>query len=172
MSDQPLVDLVIEDPAWEEALPDLAELATAAAAEALDEAGQPAEGWQIALMACSDGRIAELNGSFRGKPQATDVLSWPAFDPLPPVAPAPRTHLGDIAIAYETCIRDANSLGIGLKDHATHLILHGCLHLLGYDHLEPEEAETMEGMEIRALARLGFGDPYRRRDAVGPRPDR
>ncbi|MEM9145310.1 MAG: rRNA maturation RNase YbeY [Pseudomonadota bacterium] len=172
MNAEPLVDLVIEEPAWTEALPDLAILAERAVAAALSAAGQDPADWQIALLAASDMRITALNDRFRAKPTATDVLSWPAFATLPPVAQGPRTHLGDIAIAFQTCQRDAESLGIGLKDHATHLILHGCLHLLGHDHMDPDEAAEMEGIETRALRGLGIADPHRRRDAAGPRADR
>lgn len=168
---EPLVDLVIEEPGWTAALPDLATLAETAVAAGLKEAGHDPDGWQVALMAGSDARIAALNGAFRGRARPTDVLSWPAFRQVPPVAPAPRTHLGDIALALETCANDADALGIGLKDHAIHLILHGSLHLLGYDHDSPDEAAAMEGIEVRALARLGIADPYGRRDAAGPRAD-
>jgi len=167
-----LVDLLSEDPDWAVAVPDLADLADNAVCAALEGAGRRPEDWQVALMACSNARIAALNASFRGKSDPTDVLSWPAFETAPDVAPAPRTHLGDIALAFGVCRKDADALGIALKDHATHLIVHGCLHLLGFDHFEPEEAAKMEGMEVRALETLGIQDPYRRRDAGGPRPDR
>ena len=69
-------------------------------------------------------------------------------------------ELGDIAIAYETCLREATEKGISVQQHVTHLVIHGILHLLGYDHISDTEAEEMEGLEIKALAKLGVGNPY------------
>ncbi|MEL6599980.1 MAG: rRNA maturation RNase YbeY [Pseudomonadota bacterium] len=161
------VDLVIEDPRWEALpLPRLAEVGTRAALTAAD-AG---EGYEIVLMACDDARIADLNAEFRDKSTPTNVLSWPAHDlaPLvageaPPAPPAPDGFddaLGDIALAYETCIREAREQGKPIEDHLTHLILHATLHLLGYDHTHAADAALMEGLERKALAQLGIPDPY------------
>ncbi|MEL6574366.1 MAG: rRNA maturation RNase YbeY [Pseudomonadota bacterium] len=161
-----IVDLVIEAPAWGDALPDLPAIAEAAAEAALLAAGQATIGQEIAVLACDDARIASLNADFRSKPAATNVLSWPAH-PLAP--PAPGAHppappapgpLGDVAIALETCLAEAKAAGLPLKDHVLHLILHGCLHLLGYDHQTEADAALMEDMERRQLARLGIADPY------------
>ncbi len=157
----PLLELVIEEPAWEAALPGLEALAETAAALALAEAGADPARWQISLLACSDARIAVLNAAFRARAEPTDVLSFPAFaHPLPDPGPGPRTHLGDLALALETTRRDAEMSGRDLKDHAIHLIIHGCLHLLGHDHDTEAAAGMMEGIEIRALGRLGIADPY------------
>lgn len=171
-SADPLVDLVLEEPGWADALPSLAEIATKAAWLALEEVGLPDEGFSIALLACDDARIAELNGEFRGRPQPTNVLSWPAFDLVPaspgaypPKPPSggvagPRQPLGDIAIALETVTREAEQQNLPLKNHATHLILHACLHLLGYDHETAPDAALMEELERHSLARAGIPDPY------------
>ncbi|HET7410684.1 MAG TPA: rRNA maturation RNase YbeY [Paracoccaceae bacterium] len=168
----PLVDLVVEEPGWERALPDLGDVATLAAELALDAAGTPADRFAISLLACNDDRIGALNAQFRGRPKPTNVLSWPAFPlappgpgqppPQPPVdgASGDRQPLGDVAIALETVVREAEQRGFPLKNHATHLILHGCLHLLGYDHQIPQDAVLMEDLERRALARAGIPDPY------------
>ena len=168
----PLVELALEEPGWTEALPDLEALASAAVRLALEAAGLDPADWSVAVLACSDTRIAGLNAAFRERAQPTNVLSWPAFAPPLPPAPAPRTHLGDIAIALGTVSREAHSAGIPLKDHATHLILHGCLHLIGYDHDTDSAADMMEGLERRALARIGIPDPYERGGAALPHPDR
>ena len=160
---EPLVDLVIEEPAWA-AVPGFAEAVEMGAKLALEATGRDPAQWQVALLACSDARISALNAGFRGRESATDVLSWPAFDPAPPPAPVsgagPRTPLGDVAIALETTRKDAEARGLDLKDHVVHLILHSVLHLLGFDHVDAGDAETMEAIEVRALARIGLSDPY------------
>lgn len=178
----PLVDLVVEFVAWVEVLPSLQDDAETAARLALEEAGLDPDGWEIGLLACDDQRIAELNAEFRGKETPTNVLSWPAFD-LAPESPGGRPQLpertpgipvqslGDVAIALQTVRREAAERAMPLKDHVIHLILHGSLHLLGFDHESPEDAETMEGIETRALARIGVADPYLRSDAGQAHPD-
>jgi probable rRNA maturation factor len=164
---EPLVDTVIEDPRWQDILPPLAE--TAARATLAELSLDPA--WfQIVVMGCDDARIATLNTEFRGKPAPTNVLSWPALDRAAenpgdmPFLPEGQTdepeELGDIAIAYETCAREAADQAKSLEDHATHLIVHAVLHLLGYDHLNDADATLMEETEIRVLAKLGVADPY------------
>ena len=167
----PLVEFLIEGEAWVEVLQDLDAVAEAAAFAALEEAGLPRQRYAISLLACDDARIAQLNKSFRGKETPTNVLSWPVFElqpeapgALPPRPPVPdgdnRILLGDVAIALQTCQREAAATSKPLKNHVTHLILHGCLHLLGYDHGTDADAALMEGKERRALARLGIPDPY------------
>lgn len=187
VTDDPLVELVIEAPGWQQALPGLAAQARTAARLALEAAGLDPEGWSLCLLACDDDRIAELNREFRGREGPTNVLSWPAFAlaperpgawPHPPPAPADaapdqlRPSLGDVALALQTAEREAAAAAIPLQDHVLHLILHGCLHLLGFDHETDEDAAVMEGIETRALARIGVVDPYSREDAVRPPPDR
>ena len=178
-----LVELVIEEPAWTEALPGIEALAETAARLALEAAGLDPERWTLCLLACDDARIADLNRDFRARAAPTNVLSWPAFELAPerpgarPAAPpqsatGPRQPLGDVAIALQTTRREAGASATPLKDHVIHLILHGCLHLLGFDHEAEEDAETMEGIETRALARIGVADPYTRGDAGQPHPKR
>jgi probable rRNA maturation factor len=169
--EEPLVEIVLEEPAWEAALPDLAAVAETAARLAIEATGRDPADWQVSLLACSDDRIAALNAAFRGRRGPTDVLSWPAFAGPPREAPRPRTHLGDVAVALGTTRKDAAEANLPLKDHAIHLILHGCLHLLGHDHGTEEEAGMMEDLERRALARIGLGDPYDRGDADRLHPD-
>jgi probable rRNA maturation factor len=166
---EPLVDTLIEDPRWE-AL-GLDTLAEAAARAALSGAGLPVEGFEISLLGCDDRRIAELNADFRGKPQPTNVLSWPSDergadrDGAAPRRPRPGPEgmpdeLGDIAIAYETCAREAAEQGKDVKDHVMHLLVHGTLHLLGYDHVRDGDAALMEGLEARVLDGMGIANPY------------
>ncbi|MCU0827742.1 MAG: rRNA maturation RNase YbeY [Tabrizicola sp.] len=164
-----LVETIVEDERWEAfGLATVAERAGRAAISAL---GLPVEGFQISLMGCDDARIAELNADFRGKPQPTNVLSWPSEERASecvgeaPDLPAPGTadepdSLGDIALAWETCSHEASEQGKPMVDHVTHLIVHGVLHLLGYDHIEDEDAALMEALEVRILASLGVSDPY------------
>lgn len=164
-----LVETVIEDARWEAF--GLALLAERAARAALAGAGLSAQGFLIGLMGCDDARIAVLNADFRGKPKPTNVLSWPSEErgaeyvgeappaPEPGQADDPES-LGDIAIAWETCAKEAEAQGKPLADHVTHLVVHGTLHLLGYDHVEDEDAALMEGLEVRILASLGVSDPY------------
>ncbi len=114
-----------------------------------------------------DARSAALNAAFRGQEQATNVLSWPLRDRAPeregarPALPgAEECELGDIALAYDTCTAEARAAGRVLSDHVTHLVVHGVLHLLGYDHLRDGDAELMERLEREILGTLGVDDPY------------
>ena len=164
-----IVDIVIEDPRWEDfGLEALAEIAVRAAMAELE---MEAEGYLLCLMGCDDARIAELNADFRGKPTPTNVLSWPSEErgaeddgdlpepPEPGDAEDPD-ELGDIAIAWEPCAREAEEQDKPFRDHVTHLVVHGFLHLLGYDHIRERDAALMEACEVRILARLGLSDPY------------
>ena len=162
------IDLEIEASGWE-AL-DLPALAERAATLVLDDHGLDPEICSLSILACDDARIAELNGEFRAKAQATNVLSWPAEERgaerpgAPPARPAPdifgEIPLGDLAIAYETCTREAADQGKPLENHVTHLLVHAILHLLGYDHIRDEDAQLMEEIEIRLLESQGIVNPY------------
>jgi len=163
------VETLIEEPRWGES--GLEALAERACATTLAHLELEPDAFEISLLACDDARIAALNASFRDKPQPTNVLSWPAEDlsaiaeggtpARPEQAPeGMETELGDIAIAYETCVREATEQGKRLDDHLTHLLVHSCLHLLGYDHICPKDAERMEALEVEILAKLGIADPY------------
>lgn len=166
---RPLVDTVIEDARWQGfGLADAAEHAARAALAAL---GLDPAGFSLVVMGCSDARIAALNADFRDKPRPTNVLSWPSDergadeDGAPPRLPAPGAEhdpleLGDIAIAWETCMAEAAAAQKPAHDHVTHLIVHATLHLLGYDHIRDGDAARMEGLETAILAGLGLADPY------------
>lgn len=161
------IDLLVEDPGWTEI--DLETLATRAAEATLAHLGIDGPA-RVVVLATSDGEVARLNAEFRGKPGPTNVLSWPAAPLAPPAPgqppPPPRPditgeiELGDIALAHGTCAREAQNGGIPLTQHATHLVVHGLLHLLGYDHICDEDAGLMERTEIAILHGLGAPDPY------------
>ena len=116
------------------------------------------------LLFVDDAEVQELNREWRGKDKPTNVLSFPMLsraDLLALPADGSPEMLGDMALALETCTREAAEKGISLESHATHLIVHGLLHLAGHDHeTSPEEARAMEVLEIKALALLGIEAPY------------
>lgn len=116
------------------------------------------------LLFTSDSEVHVLNREWRERDKPTNVLSFPMLereDLLDLGADGPPEMLGDIALAHETCAREAAEKGIALTDHVTHLIIHGLLHLAGHDHVDSDEdAEKMEALEIAALAKLGIADPY------------
>ena len=166
---EPLVDTVIEDARWEGV--DLPALADRAASATFSALGLAEAGFALCVMGCNDARIAELNGEFRSKGKPTNVLSFPAWDrssavpgmvpDLPEAGDADDPEaLGDIAISYDTCVRETVEQGKELSHHVTHLVVHGILHLLGYDHIEDVDAALMETTEARILASLGVDDPY------------
>jgi probable rRNA maturation factor len=136
---------------------DVASDAVMAAAGAL--AAELAIGGSEACVALSsDAEVARLNATYRGKQTATNVLSFPAaraFDPA-----VGLRSLGDLVLAAETVEREARELGLPHEHHLQHLVVHGLLHLLGYDHEKDDEAEEMEALEVRILARLGIDNPY------------
>ena len=159
------VDVIIEDERWSGV--DLEALATKAEAWVFRELDL-GEDWELCVMACDDARIADLNAEFREKPTPTNVLSWPSEErgaedagthPEKPDGPDPE--LGDIAISYETCMREAEEAQKPFEDHVTHLLVHGILHLLGYDHIRDQDATLMETLETKILGKMGISDPYR-----------
>ena len=163
-----ILDINIEDARWEAA--DLEGLASKAAAAVLLLLGIDDDEAELSVLGCNDARIADLNAEFRGKSSPTNVLSWPAeeraaeIDGEMPDAPEADVfgaiELGDIAIAYETCAREAEAAGKSLEAHATHLLVHGVLHLLGFDHERDRDATLMEGLETEILGKMGIEDPY------------
>jgi probable rRNA maturation factor len=150
------LSLDIDDPSWS-AIPGLEEKSRAAVAAALAAAHRTGD-LEISLLYTDDAEITRLNADWRGKSAATNVLSFPAPDmPLPPGEAKP---LGDIVLAAGVVAREAQEQGKSLEAHTLHLLIHGMLHLLGHDHVEDDEAETMEAMERTILAGLGIADPY------------
>ena len=158
------IQISIEEGAWpsEERLLEMSGQVLGAAANFLrDKEKQPfpkAGAPEVSLVFTSDAQIRGINAEWRSQDKPTNVLSFPAFPLTPGKMPGPM--LGDIIFAQETLTREATDLGKSFDDHLTHLMVHGFLHLFGYDHMDDEEAEKMEGLETRILAELGLSDPY------------
>lgn len=158
------IQISIEEGAWpsEERLAEMSARVLGEAADYLrkmekqpfPKTGAP----EVSLVFTSDAEIRGINAEWRSQDKPTNVLSFPAFPLTPGKMPGPM--LGDIIFAEETLTREAGELGKSFDDHLTHLMVHGFLHLFGYDHIEDEEAEKMEGLETRILAELGLSDPY------------
>ena len=118
---------------------------------------------EISVLLTDDDTVRELNAEYREKDKPTNVLSFPMTDPndlRDTKVAGPELLLGDIVLARGVCEAEAMQKGVSVDDHATHLIVHGTLHLLGCDHDDDDEASEMEAREIRALARLGIPNPY------------
>lgn len=119
--------------------------------------------FELSILLSDDEQVQELNRDYRGKDKPTNVLSFPALECEAPghllLEPGPL-HLGDIVLAYGVVTREADAQGISFDDHLSHLIIHGVLHLIGFDHIENEEAEEMEALEIVLLKEFGIANPY------------
>ncbi|MER9657782.1 rRNA maturation RNase YbeY [Mesorhizobium sp. M0152] len=150
------IDLMVEAGTWpdEAALSRLVDWAVAAAFAETAAQGHS----ELSIVFSDDAHIRTLNAGWRGKDKPTNVLSFPAF-PFPKGGPLPPM-LGDIVLAAETVAREAALEEKPLDNHISHLVIHGLLHLLGYDHETDAEAEEMESVERAALARLAIPDPY------------
>ena len=163
------IQISVEDGGWpdETVLGALSARILGAAAEYLArEESQPFPEMapELSLVFTNDDSIQEINAEWRGMDKPTNVLSFPAFPLEPGGMPGPM--LGDIVVARETVEREAVDLGKTFDDHLTHLLVHGFLHLFGYDHLEKDEAEEMEALETRILGSLGLSDPYAGQDPL------
>ncbi|QND49388.1 rRNA maturation RNase YbeY [Rhizobium lusitanum] len=163
------IQISVEEGDWpsEDALQALAERVLGAAATYLKKIEKqpfPKTAPELSLVFTDDASIREINSEWRQQDKATNVLSFPAFPLVPGGKPGPM--LGDIIIARETVEREAVELEKSFDDHLTHLMVHGFLHLFGYDHMNNSEAERMEGLETRILAELSLSDPYAGQDPI------
>ena len=152
------VSIEVEDEAWR-ALDGLDALARASVEAALADASGDTDVCDIALLFTSDDAIAAINAEWRGKDHPTNVLSFPAAPGMPVPEGEPRP-LGDIVLAHGVIAKEAAEQGKTLHAHTTHLIVHGVLHLLGFDHDDEAEAGEMEALEARILKGLGISNPY------------
>jgi probable rRNA maturation factor len=159
----PRIAVILRGGGWRQACPSAPLLARRAAREALALAvplGRPdlKSEVEVSLVLTDDCEQRRLNRRFRGRDAPTNVLSFPAGEPAGPIAPLP---LGDVVLAFETVAREAAEQQKPFADHLRHLVVHGVLHLLGYDHAEERQARRMEALETAILQRLGVSDPYR-----------
>lgn len=154
------IDIVFKCRRWQAGHNAIADIAMIAAQAALaDQAFAPGDGdktYEISIVLSDDAFVRDLNRKYRNIDTPTNVLSFVADDNdgLGPCL------LGDVILAFETVQREADAAGILMPDHVSHLIVHGTLHLLGYDHENEQDAIEMEALETAILARLGIGDPY------------
>lgn len=151
-ADTPEIAILVEAEGWH-AVPELETVIRRAATAALATTDEPGD---ISLLLADDAAIRKLNAEFRKLDKPTNVLSFPA----PEMPGEGSSALGDIALAYETCAREAAEEEKPLAHHLSHLVVHGVLHLLGYDHEDDAEADEMEALETEVLASLGIADPY------------
>ncbi|WP_249209208.1 rRNA maturation RNase YbeY [Magnetospirillum sulfuroxidans] len=165
------VAISIEDEAWTQALPGVEELCRTMAVATVQMAGGVLDGpmLEISVVLSSDQAVQNLNRDWRGQDKPTNVLSFAGLDDdeAPVVIGAP-VLLGDVVLAFGVCAREAAEQGKSLSHHAAHLVVHGTLHLLGWDHEEDEvEAEEMEQMETAILAGFGIANPYAEGEGLG-----
>jgi probable rRNA maturation factor len=162
------IAVTIEHQAWAQALPDAEALCGRLAATALEAVELPDGVVELAIVLADDETVRGLNRQWRGKDAPTNVLSFAALDDedAPEVEGAPLM-LGDVILAFETTRAEAIEQGKSLADHASHLVIHGVLHLLGFDHEDEDEAVEMEALETALLATLGIDDPYEEEDEKG-----
>lgn len=163
-----MIEVLLDDLRWRPLM--LESLAERAVGMTLGHLDIDVAAAEVSLLGCDDARIADLNAAFRDKSGATNVLSWPSEDLAPerpggrPIPPEPDPDgtlaLGDIAIAFETCEREAREMGKTMDAHVTHLLVHGTLHLLGYDHERDADATLMQRLETEILGKMGLDDPY------------
>ncbi|WP_349437012.1 rRNA maturation RNase YbeY [Pararhizobium sp. A13] len=163
------IQISVEEGPWpsEAELQSLSERVLGAAADLLHrEEKQPFPKMppEVSLVFTDDASIREINAEWRSQDKPTNVLSFPAFPLTPGKIPGPM--LGDIILAQETLVREAQALDKPFDEHLSHLLVHGFLHLFGYDHMEENDAERMESLETRILAGLGLSDPYGDSDPV------
>ncbi|MDP3740184.1 MAG: rRNA maturation RNase YbeY [Hyphomonadaceae bacterium] len=149
----PLIDMRIGDARWE-SYGDLEALSGRALNAA---AGETGEQGAVDILFTNDEEMRHLNSQWRNLDKPTDVLSFPSDGPEIPGQPR---HLGDIALGLETALRDAEAMKRPFDAHVSHLLIHGFLHLVGYDHIEAEDAAVMEPLETKILGSLGWPDPY------------
>jgi len=154
------IDITIEDPGWQTHCADADAVALQAATAALDAARlQVKQACEVSIVLASDARVRELNRTWRRIDKPTNVLSFASEDDDGAQDNGPRM-LGDVILARETVEREALASGISVSDHLSHLVVHGILHLLGYDHEIEAQAVEMEAREAVILSQLGIANPY------------
>ena len=163
-----MLDIAIDNDGEWDSSTDWAGLVRGAAEAAIAESAFPQLATcdrpiELSVRLSGDGEVRALNSTWRGKDKATNVLSFPQLEPddlRTACGDGPELMLGDLVLARGVCATEALNKAVALEDHAAHLVVHGMLHLLGYDHQDDSAAEDMESREVRALARIGIADPY------------
>ena len=150
--------VTVDNAAWRRAVPRAAALCRRAALAALAGGGGPAA-VEASILLTDDATVRSLNARYRDRDAPTNVLSFPQHEELPAAA-GECVLLGDVVVAFETVRDEALRDSLPLADHLCHMIVHGMLHLLGYDHQDDGEAERMETLEVDILASMGVGSPY------------
>ena len=158
------IDVVERAAVWRRTLPDAPEICRTAAAAALARGAAGVAGAELSIVLADDALIAKLNRTYRGIAKPTNVLSFASAEPAR--RRAPLRLLGDVVVAHGTIAREARAQGKTLADHLTHLVVHGVLHLLGFDHERAAEARRMETLEVAILGGLGVADPYRTHESA------
>jgi probable rRNA maturation factor len=163
-SNSPEIDITISEPEWNASFLDVEKIARTAIANTLKVAKLPKEvdgrNIEISIVLANDDLIQVLNREYREIDKPTNVLTFASIDadaPVPIDGPFP---LGDVILAYQTISRESKEQGKFFKDHYTHILVHGVLHLLGYDHENDDEATIMETLEIRILEKMNIQNPY------------
>lgn len=155
------IDLLLEDESWLVLCPSVEALVHEVArvvGEDTDVSSHTKAGASVAISLAADERVRGLNKQYRGKDAPTNVLSFPNEDDFDVPGEAP--HLGDIILARGVVEREAREQGKSIENHIAHLVIHGLLHLVGYDHIDDTDAEEMESLEADILARMGVPNPY------------
>lgn len=168
------LDISIQCEKWRQALPDHEEIIDKSLQQIMENIPEGKlidqfASLELSIVLCDDPLIRQLNKDFRGQDKATNVLSFQGIEndklqrflTKKEIIPSHPEILGEIYISYQTMINEANKDAISLSDHFYHLCIHGLLHLLGFDHIEDDQAEIMEALEIKLLAKLAIDDPYR-----------
>ncbi|MBX9786252.1 MAG: rRNA maturation RNase YbeY [Alphaproteobacteria bacterium] len=148
---KPIINFILSEKNWKTVSPLLEEEITLALEKTSLALKEDFSQSEVSVVLTTDEEVHILNKTFRHQDKATNVLSFPSDE---------KAELGDIILAYETVLKEAQELGISTLHHTLHLIIHGFLHLLGYDHEENHEAEKMESLEIQILKKLNIQNPY------------
>lgn len=160
------IDITINSASWHK-VNDIKSIVTSTCCHVMDfmSITDYVPAYDLSVVLTDDKEVQMLNKQFRNKDKPTNVLSFPMCDLLPDDLSAlsnesPLASLGDIILAHETILREAEEQNKSMESHLKHLLVHGCLHILGHDHIEDDEAEVMETLEIKILERLGVENPY------------
>jgi probable rRNA maturation factor len=155
------IDLSLPCGSWRRSLPSIASVARQAAQAAVAQSGKRIAQAELSLVLADDATVRKLNARWRGKDAPTNVLAFASEERRAKGRPL---LLGDVVLAFETVAAEAKAQRKSLANHLRHLVIHGVLHLVGYDHIAAGEAKRMEALETRILASLGIADPYRARE--------